>query len=75
MNNKADSPVDCFLIDSCENEIIHKEFRKAIGANCICYSPQTHELSVLVSTRNTHFSCVSLHEQVNGLVAHPHRSK
>ena len=56
MNNKADPPVDCFLIDSCENDNIHKDFRKAIGANCIFYSAQTHELIVLVSTQNSHFS-------------------
>lgn len=49
MNNEADSPVDCFLFDSCANDNIHKDFRKAIGANCIFYSAQTHELIVLVS--------------------------
>lgn len=70
MNKEADSPVDCFLIDSCANDNIHKDFRKAIGANCIFYSAQTHELIVLVSTHNTHFSWVSPHEQVNGLVAY-----
>lgn len=48
-NNEADCPVDCFLIDSCANDNIHKDFRKAIGANCIFYSAQTHELIVLVS--------------------------
>ncbi len=52
-NNEADSPVDCFLIDSCANDNIHKDFRKAIGANCIFYSAQTHELIVLVSTEYT----------------------
>lgn len=39
-----------FLLDSCANDNIHKDFRKAIGANCIFYSAQTHELIVLVST-------------------------
>lgn len=48
-NNEADCPVDCFLINSCANDNIHKDFRKAIGANCIFYSAQTHELIVLVS--------------------------
>lgn len=74
MNNKADSPVDCFLVDSCENDNIHKDFRKAIGANCIFYSAQTHELIVLVSTQNTHFSW-SPHEQVNSLVSYPQMTK
>lgn len=54
-NNEIDPALDCF-IDSCANDNIHKDFRKAIGANCIFYSAQTHELIVLVSTLNTHFS-------------------
>lgn len=59
MNNKADSPMDCFLIDSCENDNIHKDFRKAIGANCIFYSAQSHELIVLVSTQTARFHLVN----------------
>lgn len=41
-----------FLIKSgsCLTDNIHKDFRKAIGANCVFYSSSTHELIVLVST-------------------------
>lgn len=35
--------------DSCLTENIHKDFRKAIGANCIFYSASTQQLIVLVS--------------------------
>lgn len=59
MNNRAYSLVDCFHIDSCANDNIHKDFRKAIGANCIFYSAQTHELIVLVSPQNTYSNWVS----------------
>lgn len=59
MNNRANSLVDCFHIDSCANDNIHKDFRKAIGANCIFYSAQTHELIVLVSPQNTYSTWVS----------------
>lgn len=59
MNNGAYSLVDCFLIDSCANDNIHKDFRKAIGANCIFYSAQTHELIVLVSIQYTHSTWVT----------------
>lgn len=34
---------------SCLTENIHKDFRKAIGANCIFYSASTQQLIVLVS--------------------------
>uniref|UniRef100_A0A8C6UUZ3 Fragile X mental retardation, autosomal homolog 2 n=1 Tax=Neogobius melanostomus TaxID=47308 RepID=A0A8C6UUZ3_9GOBI len=40
------------LREICANDSIHKDFRKAIGANCIFYSAQTHELIVL-STNDT----------------------
>lgn len=56
MTSKADAPVDCFLINSCANDNIHKEFRKAIGANCIFYGAQTHELIVLVSILKANYS-------------------
>ncbi|XP_064787613.1 RNA-binding protein FXR1-like isoform X3 [Oncorhynchus masou masou] len=40
------------LQDICANDNIHKDFRKAIGANCIFYSAASHELTVL-STNET----------------------
>uniref|UniRef100_A0A4W5RT96 FMR1 autosomal homolog 2 n=1 Tax=Hucho hucho TaxID=62062 RepID=A0A4W5RT96_9TELE len=40
------------LRDICANDNIHKDFRKAIGANCIFYSAASHELIVL-STNET----------------------
>ncbi|XP_030195013.1 fragile X mental retardation syndrome-related protein 2 isoform X3 [Gadus morhua] len=41
------------LRDICANDNIHKDFRKAIGANCIFYSAQTHELIVLSTNETT----------------------
>ncbi|KAM8882090.1 fragile X mental retardation syndrome-related protein 2 isoform X2 [Synchiropus splendidus] len=41
------------LRDICLNDSIHKDFRKAIGANCIFYSAQTHELIVLSTNETT----------------------
>lgn len=62
VNPNSPSSKNCFhkvpiavpedLRDICANDNIHKEFRKAIGANCIFYSAQTHELIVL-STNDT----------------------
>ncbi|XP_062371779.1 fragile X mental retardation syndrome-related protein 2 isoform X12 [Sardina pilchardus] len=40
------------LRDICMNDNIHKDFRKAIGANCIFYNTPTHEL-VILSTNET----------------------
>ncbi|XP_076144720.1 fragile X mental retardation syndrome-related protein 2 isoform X11 [Alosa pseudoharengus] len=40
------------LRDICMNDGIHKDFRKAIGANCIFYNTPTHEL-VILSTNET----------------------
>ncbi|XP_041924953.1 fragile X mental retardation syndrome-related protein 2 isoform X12 [Alosa sapidissima] len=40
------------LRDICMNDSIHKDFRKAIGANCIFYNTPTHEL-VILSTNET----------------------
>uniref|UniRef100_A0A672FV03 Fragile X mental retardation syndrome-related protein 1-like n=1 Tax=Salarias fasciatus TaxID=181472 RepID=A0A672FV03_SALFA len=50
--HKVPIPVPEDLRDICANDSIHKDFRKAIGANCIFYSAQTHELIVL-STNDT----------------------
>ncbi|XP_014887477.1 fragile X mental retardation syndrome-related protein 2 isoform X2 [Poecilia latipinna] len=50
--HKITIPVPEDLRDICANDAIHKDFRKAIGANCIFYSAQTHELIVL-STNDT----------------------
>lgn len=41
------------LRDICANDNIHKEFRKAIGANCIFYSAESHELIVLSTNETT----------------------
>lgn len=38
----------CLVFVRCASDDIHKDFRKAIGANCIFYSAQTHDLIVLV---------------------------
>ncbi|XP_041841369.1 fragile X mental retardation syndrome-related protein 2 isoform X2 [Melanotaenia boesemani] len=50
--HKVPIPVPEDLREICANDSIHKDFRKAIGANCIFYSAQTHELIVL-STNDT----------------------
>ncbi|XP_010886044.1 fragile X mental retardation syndrome-related protein 2 isoform X4 [Esox lucius] len=41
------------LQDICANDNIHKDFRKAIGANCIFYSAASHELIVLSTNETT----------------------
>ncbi|KAF7207365.1 fragile X mental retardation syndrome-related protein 2 isoform X2 [Nothobranchius furzeri] len=41
------------LREICANDDVHKDFRKAIGANCIFYSAQTHELIVLSTNETT----------------------
>ncbi|KAM6949475.1 fragile X mental retardation syndrome-related protein 2 [Aplochiton taeniatus] len=41
------------LRDICANDNIHKDFRKAIGANCIFYSAASHELIVLSTNETT----------------------
>ncbi|XP_026072309.1 fragile X mental retardation syndrome-related protein 1-like isoform X4 [Carassius auratus] len=41
------------LRDICLTENIHKDFRKAIGANCIFYSTFTHQLIVLSTNECT----------------------
>ncbi|XP_029310404.1 fragile X mental retardation syndrome-related protein 2 isoform X2 [Cottoperca gobio] len=51
--HKVPIPVPEDLRDICENDNIHKEFRKAIGANCIFYSSQSHELIVLSTNETT----------------------
>ncbi|XP_027894222.1 fragile X mental retardation syndrome-related protein 2 isoform X2 [Xiphophorus couchianus] len=50
--HKMTIPVPEDLRDICASDDIHKDFRKAIGANCIFYSAQTHDLIVL-STNDT----------------------
>uniref|UniRef100_A0A3B3BIX1 FMR1 autosomal homolog 2 n=1 Tax=Oryzias melastigma TaxID=30732 RepID=A0A3B3BIX1_ORYME len=50
---KVPIPVPEDLRDICANDSIHKDFRKAIGANCIFYSAQTHELIVLSTNETT----------------------
>uniref|UniRef100_A0A665VSV1 Fragile X mental retardation syndrome-related protein 1-like n=1 Tax=Echeneis naucrates TaxID=173247 RepID=A0A665VSV1_ECHNA len=51
--HKVPIPVPEDLRDICANDNIHKDFRKAIGANCIFYSAQTHELIVLSTNETT----------------------
>ncbi|XP_076738071.1 fragile X mental retardation syndrome-related protein 2 isoform X2 [Maylandia zebra] len=51
--HKIPIPVPEDLRDICANDNIHKDFRKAIGANCIFYSAQTHELIVLSTNETT----------------------
>ncbi|XP_014062308.2 fragile X mental retardation syndrome-related protein 2 isoform X4 [Salmo salar] len=41
------------LRNICANDSIHKDFRKAIGANCIFYSAASHELIVLSTNETT----------------------
>ncbi|XP_063756929.1 fragile X mental retardation syndrome-related protein 2 isoform X2 [Eleginops maclovinus] len=51
--HKVPIPVPEDLRDICENDNIHKDFRKAIGANCIFYSTESHELIVLSTNETT----------------------
>ncbi|XP_077356226.1 fragile X mental retardation syndrome-related protein 2 isoform X2 [Festucalex cinctus] len=51
--HKVTIPVPEDLRDICAGENIHKDFRKAIGANCIFFSAQTHELIVLSTNETT----------------------
>ncbi|KAJ4949247.1 hypothetical protein JOQ06_020763 [Pogonophryne albipinna] len=51
--HKVPIPVPEDLRDICESENIHKDFRKAIGANCIFYSTESHELIVLSTNETT----------------------
>ncbi|XP_037116183.1 fragile X mental retardation syndrome-related protein 2 isoform X2 [Syngnathus acus] len=51
--NKVTIAVPEDLRDICAGENIHKEFRKAIGANCIFFSAQTNELIVLSTNETT----------------------
>ncbi|XP_066578873.1 fragile X mental retardation syndrome-related protein 2 isoform X2 [Amia ocellicauda] len=41
------------LQETCADDSIHKDFRKAIGANCIFYSSTSHELIVLSTNEST----------------------
>uniref|UniRef100_A0A4W4EUT8 Agenet-like domain-containing protein n=1 Tax=Electrophorus electricus TaxID=8005 RepID=A0A4W4EUT8_ELEEL len=41
------------LREICLNDNIHKDFRKAIGANCIFYNTSAHELIVLSTNEST----------------------
>uniref|UniRef100_A0A8C5HMW4 Fragile X mental retardation syndrome-related protein 1-like n=1 Tax=Gouania willdenowi TaxID=441366 RepID=A0A8C5HMW4_GOUWI len=51
--HKVPIPVPEDLRDICTNDSVHKDFRKAIGANCIFYSAQTHELIILSTNETT----------------------
>uniref|UniRef100_A0A1A8S2Q1 Fragile X mental retardation, autosomal homolog 2 n=1 Tax=Nothobranchius rachovii TaxID=451742 RepID=A0A1A8S2Q1_9TELE len=51
--HKVTVPVPEDLREICANDDVHKDFRKAIGANCIFYSAQTHELIVLSTNETT----------------------
>ncbi|KAG7257418.1 hypothetical protein CRUP_001457 [Coryphaenoides rupestris] len=54
----------------CANDNIHKDFRKAIGAKCIFYSAQTHELIVLSTNETTEE--VRVREDLMGLAIGTH---
>ncbi|XP_035266617.1 fragile X mental retardation syndrome-related protein 2 isoform X2 [Anguilla anguilla] len=41
------------LWDICVNDSVHKDFRKAIGANCIFYNSTSHELIILSTNEST----------------------
>ncbi|XP_074839046.1 RNA-binding protein FXR2 isoform X2 [Carettochelys insculpta] len=41
------------LREACSNENVHKEFKKAVGANCIFLSPATSELFILSTNEST----------------------
>ncbi|KAJ8337786.1 hypothetical protein SKAU_G00367520 [Synaphobranchus kaupii] len=41
------------LWEICVNESVHKDFRKAIGANCIFYNSTSHELIILSTNEST----------------------
>ncbi|KAI1898575.1 hypothetical protein AGOR_G00073760 [Albula goreensis] len=41
------------LWDICVNDAVHKDFRKAIGANCIFYNSTSHELIILSTNEST----------------------
>uniref|UniRef100_A0A8C8FD64 Agenet-like domain-containing protein n=1 Tax=Oncorhynchus tshawytscha TaxID=74940 RepID=A0A8C8FD64_ONCTS len=64
------------LRNICANDNIHKDFRKAIGANCIFYSAASHELIVLVSITATTASraCIQ-HSYSEKLIRIKHTSK
>ncbi|XP_067381362.1 fragile X mental retardation syndrome-related protein 2 isoform X4 [Channa argus] len=51
--HKVPIPVPEDLREICANDNIHKDFRKAIGANCIFFSAQTNELVVLSTNETT----------------------
>ncbi|XP_057710991.1 fragile X mental retardation syndrome-related protein 2 isoform X2 [Corythoichthys intestinalis] len=51
--HKVTIPVPEDLRDICSGDNIHKDFRKAIGANCIFFSAQTNELIVLSTNETT----------------------
>ncbi|XP_077598144.1 fragile X mental retardation syndrome-related protein 2 isoform X1 [Stigmatopora nigra] len=51
--HKVTIPVPEDLRDICSGDDIHKDFRKAIGANCIFFSAPTHELIVLSTNETT----------------------
>ncbi|XP_030635678.1 fragile X mental retardation syndrome-related protein 2 isoform X2 [Chanos chanos] len=50
---KIPIPVPEDLRDICLNDNLHKDFRKAIGANCIFYNTSSHELIVLSTNEST----------------------
>ncbi|XP_062994710.1 RNA-binding protein FXR2 [Elgaria multicarinata webbii] len=41
------------LKEACSNENVHKEFKKAVGANCIFLSPTSSELIILSTNEST----------------------
>nr|XP_046246670.1 fragile X mental retardation syndrome-related protein 1 isoform X7 [Scatophagus argus] len=57
--HKCTVPVPQDLQEACQNENVHKDFKKAVGACRISYCPETSQL-VIVSTNETTVKRVSL---------------
>ena len=49
LHSSAFCPLSTFFLCSCSNENVHKEFKKALGANCIFLNITNSELFILVS--------------------------
>ncbi|CAL8306545.1 unnamed protein product [Lota lota] len=50
---KCTVPVPQDLQDACQNEQAHKDFKKAVGAYCIFYCPETSQLVVMSNNEST----------------------
>ncbi|XP_059922357.1 LOW QUALITY PROTEIN: RNA-binding protein FXR1 [Gadus macrocephalus] len=50
---KCTVPVPQDLQEACQNEQAHKDFKKAVGAYCIFYCPETSQLVVMSNNEST----------------------